>query len=116
MQRILLYRNGDTAPEVVRYVGNYSEWFGRVVQRRATLHLHIAAEQPRPDVAGVDAVVLTGSPLSVIERRSLRLTDDAERQGRVAVGAAQALLSRAADTPEAEGVLLNFLVHFAARA
>src|SRR5436305_1546055 len=67
MRRILLYRNGETAAEVVRDVGNYREWFGRVLGERAALHLHLAWQQPRPEHAGFDGVVLTGSPLSLVE-------------------------------------------------
>src|SRR5437879_4048083 len=70
MRRILLYRNGETAAEVVRDVGNYRDWFGRVLGERAHLHLHLAYEDPRPDHTGFDGMVLTGSPLSLVEPTS----------------------------------------------
>jgi GMP synthase (glutamine-hydrolysing) len=65
--RILLYRNGHTHPDVVRDVGDYREWFSRVVGDRAHLHPHLACEDPRPSTAGLDGVVLTGSPLSLVD-------------------------------------------------
>ena len=64
--RILLYRTGETAAEVVRDVGNYREWFSRVVGDRASLEPHMAWEMPHADHREHDAIIITGSPLSLV--------------------------------------------------
>lgn len=68
-RRLLLYRNGPTAPQVVADVGDYFEWFTRVIGDRAEVIAHWAQSEPRPPLqsSGFDGVVLTGSPLSLVE-------------------------------------------------
>jgi GMP synthase (glutamine-hydrolysing) len=70
MRRILIYRTGETHPEIVRDVGNYMEWFARVVGDRAVLEPHDAVLEPVPGrgaLEGIDGMVVTGSPLSLVE-------------------------------------------------
>jgi GMP synthase (glutamine-hydrolysing) len=66
MRRILLYKTGETAPELVREVGDYFMWFKRLVDGAAELKLHLAFREPRPDPAGLDGILVTGSPCSLV--------------------------------------------------
>ncbi len=67
MRRILLFKNGHTHPDVKRDVGSYHRWFTRILGDRAELVVHYGMEQPRPSAAGFDALILTGSPASLVE-------------------------------------------------
>ena len=70
IRTILIYRTGETHPEIVRDVGNYMDWFARVVGDRAALMPHDAVTEPVPPRAaldGIDGMVVTGSPLSLVE-------------------------------------------------
>lgn len=67
MRRILLYRTGETHHDITRDVGSYLDWFGRLTAGRAELEPHDATAVPRPASAGLDGVVVTGSPLSLVE-------------------------------------------------
>jgi len=66
MRRILLYKTGETAPEIVAEVGNYLQWFSRIIGDRAELTLHYGFRHPRPSATGFDGVVVTGSPCSLV--------------------------------------------------
>lgn len=65
--RLLVYRTGNTHPDVVRDVDDYFQWFGRILGERALLVEHVAFEAPRAELDGIDGVIITGSPLSVAE-------------------------------------------------
>jgi GMP synthase (glutamine-hydrolysing) len=66
-KRILLYKNGHTAPEVKRDVGSYFRWFSRILDERVELVIHYGMEQPRPSREGFDGIILTGSAASLTE-------------------------------------------------
>ncbi len=65
-RRILLYKTGETAPELVAEVGDYMKWFTRLVGDRAELVLHYGFRDPRPSTAGFAGVMVTGSPCSLV--------------------------------------------------
>jgi GMP synthase (glutamine-hydrolysing) len=66
MKRILLYKNGVTDPNLVPHIGDYELWFGRVLGAQACLEVHRGFEAPAHPVSGYDAVVMTGSPRSLV--------------------------------------------------
>jgi GMP synthase (glutamine-hydrolysing) len=70
---------------------------------------HVRGVQFHPEM---DARVIK----RVIQNRHAILTDDAHRTGRLGRHCADTLLGRASDTPDAERVVLNFLLHFARHA
>jgi GMP synthase (glutamine-hydrolysing) len=66
MKSVLLLKPGRTSSRAV--LGDYESWFGAAVEGLARLHpveLH-EGERP-PPLEGFDAVIMTGSPLSVID-------------------------------------------------
>jgi GMP synthase (glutamine-hydrolysing) len=66
-RRILLYKNGHTHPDVKRDVGSYHRWFSRILGDRAELIVHYGMEAPRPDAAGFDGIISSGSTSSLVE-------------------------------------------------
>jgi GMP synthase (glutamine-hydrolysing) len=70
---------------------------------------HVRGVQFHPEM---DAVVIR----RLIEHRRLILNEDAERTGRAAAASAHRLLEHAADTPDAERVVRNFVAEFVARS
>lgn len=66
-RRLLLYKTGETDPQLVSAIGDYERWFERVVGEDARLELHRAFERPRHVWAGYDGMVITGSPRSLVE-------------------------------------------------
>ncbi|MFB1481313.1 glutamine amidotransferase [Corallococcus sp. RDP092CA] len=71
MKNVLLLKAGDAATPVQRSVGDYERWFLQTIglsgQRFDILPVHRGAPLPR-DARGYDAVMMTGSPLSVTRR------------------------------------------------
>jgi GMP synthase (glutamine-hydrolysing) len=71
MKNVLLLKAGDAATSVQRSVGDYEQWFLRTIglsgQRFDILPVHKGAPLPK-DAKGYDAVMMTGSPLSVMKR------------------------------------------------
>ncbi len=66
--RILIVKAGTAAPEIVREHGDYDEWFIRVLGKPERFTVVAAfREEPLPDPKPFDAVIVTGSPLSVCE-------------------------------------------------
>src|SRR5262245_441782 len=65
-RRILLYKTGETAPELVAEVGDYMKWFSRLVGDRAEPALHYGFREPRPPIDGWAGVMVTGSPCSLV--------------------------------------------------
>ncbi|MCP3103329.1 glutamine amidotransferase [Myxococcus sp. K15C18031901] len=68
VKNVLLLKAGDAAEHVRLSVGDYEQWFLRTIglsgYRFDILHVHRDAPLPA-DAAGYDAVMMTGSPLSV---------------------------------------------------
>jgi GMP synthase (glutamine-hydrolysing) len=67
VQRILLYKTGETDPTLVPHIGDYERWFARVIGDDAALELHRAFERPQHDLSGYDGMVISGSPRSLVE-------------------------------------------------
>ncbi|MCE9667533.1 glutamine amidotransferase [Myxococcus stipitatus] len=70
VKNVLLLKAGDAAEHVRRSVGDYEQWFLRTIglsgYRFDILPVHRDAPLP-PDASGYDAVLMTGSPLSVTQ-------------------------------------------------
>jgi len=69
MKRILLYKTGETAPELVRDIGDYERWFARVMGDGVELEIHLGFAEPRRHnmgLASYDGMVITGSPRSLV--------------------------------------------------
>jgi GMP synthase (glutamine-hydrolysing) len=64
VKHILLYKTGETAPELVRDIGDYERWFARVLGDGVALEIHHAFSEPRHH-RFYDAMVITGSPRSL---------------------------------------------------
>lgn len=86
MKNVLLLKAGDAAHSVRLSVGDYEHWFvGSLAPggcQLDILHVHRGAKPP-DSAAGYDAVMMTGSPLSVT-----RLEPWMERAAEFMVGAA----------------------------
>ncbi|MBN8466026.1 glutamine amidotransferase [Corallococcus exiguus] len=71
MKNVLLLKAGDAATSVQLSVGDYERWFLQTIglsgQRFDILPVHKGAPLPK-DAKGYDAVMMTGSPLSVTQR------------------------------------------------
>jgi GMP synthase (glutamine-hydrolysing) len=65
--RILLYKTGATDPSLTSDIGDYEQWFGRILSSTAHLEVHCAIEEPRHPLGGYDAMVITGSPRSLVD-------------------------------------------------
>jgi GMP synthase (glutamine-hydrolysing) len=68
-RRILLFKTGRTDGQLRKDVGDYEQWFGRAFGDRVELHVHDAVLDPagaRANVRGMDGMVITGSPLSLV--------------------------------------------------
>ncbi|WP_164010256.1 glutamine amidotransferase [Pyxidicoccus trucidator] len=70
VKNVLLLKAGDAAPAVRLSVGDYERWFLQTIglsgYRFDILHAHRNAPLP-PSADGYDAVMMTGSPLSVTQ-------------------------------------------------
>ncbi len=66
-RRVLLYKTGETDPVLVKDIGDYERWFGRVMGDEVSLEVHRAFESPRHRVSGYHGLVITGSPRSLVE-------------------------------------------------
>ncbi len=67
MRRILLFKTGQTDGTLKGDIGDYEEWFGRVLGERAHIEVHDAVTQPTVDTRGFDGFLITGSPRSLVE-------------------------------------------------
>jgi GMP synthase (glutamine-hydrolysing) len=65
--RILLFKTGCTDGMLREQVGDYEQWFGRVLGEVVGLDVHDAIREPRVDVRGFDGIVISGSPRSLVE-------------------------------------------------
>lgn len=66
MKRVLLLKPGVTSSKAV--LGDYESWFGEATAGLATMHpIELHAGERAPSLDGFDAVIMTGSPLSVTE-------------------------------------------------
>ena len=67
MHRILLYKTGETDPNLVPHIGDYERWFSRVLGDDYALEVHCAFDKPQHQLTGYDGMVITGSPRSLVE-------------------------------------------------
>jgi GMP synthase (glutamine-hydrolysing) len=66
-RQILLYKTGQTAPELVASIGDYERWFSRVMGDTVELEIHLAFSEPRHHrLTSYDAMIITGSPRSLV--------------------------------------------------
>ena len=66
MKRVLLLKPGVTSSKAV--LGDYEQWFGEATAGLATMHpVELHAGERAPSLNGFDAVIMTGSPLSVTQ-------------------------------------------------
>jgi GMP synthase (glutamine-hydrolysing) len=67
VRRILLFKTGATDGTLKGDVGDYEEWFGRVLGERARIDVHDAVTRPAVAVSGFDGLLITGSPRSLVD-------------------------------------------------
>ena len=68
MKRVLLLEAGEVLPPLLTTHGDYHRWFQRALAGRCELVvLPVYRDVPLPSWRGYDAVMMTGSPLSVTE-------------------------------------------------
>lgn len=67
MRRLLLFKTGQTDGRLRSDIGDYEQWFARVLGEAVQLLVHDAVQAPRADVRGLDGIVITGSPRSLVE-------------------------------------------------
>ncbi len=67
VRRLLLFKTGQTDRTLKGDIGDYEEWFGRVLGERAHIAVHDAVTQPSVEIAGFDGMMITGSPRSLVE-------------------------------------------------
>lgn len=77
VSRILLYKTGETDPTLVPHIGDYEKWFSRVIGDGFALEVHRAFEKPVHRLSGYDAMVITGSPRSLVAPHNEPWMDDA---------------------------------------
>ncbi len=65
-KRILVYKTGQTDHRLVADIGDYESWFGRVLPDFEQV-VHNAFDQPEASLDDVDAVLVTGSPRSLVK-------------------------------------------------
>ena len=66
MRKILLFKTGQTDGSLRGDVGDYQDWFGRVFGAAVQLEVHDAINLPRADPRGLDGIIITGSPRSLV--------------------------------------------------
>jgi len=104
-RNVLLLKAGETSPAVRLRVGDYDGWFARAFHaagvRVTTVHVALGEPLPRK-LRAFDAVVMTGSPLSVTQRvpwmdraEELLLDAEARRMGVLGVCFGHQLLAHA---------------------
>jgi GMP synthase (glutamine-hydrolysing) len=77
VSRILLYKTGATDPTLLPDIGDYEKWFARVLGDGFSLEVHRAIEKPRYRLSGYDAMVISGSPRSLVAAHREPWMDDA---------------------------------------
>lgn len=66
MRRLLLFKTGQTDGSLRDDLGDYQDWFGRVYGDAVKLEVHDAINLPRADLRGLDGLIITGSPRSLV--------------------------------------------------
>jgi GMP synthase (glutamine-hydrolysing) len=90
MRKLLLYKTGETDPQLVCDIGDYEAWFARVLGENVELELHRAFEAPHHRVSGYDGLIVSGSPRSLVSPEPWM--DDAAAFVRCAADAGVAVL------------------------
>jgi len=67
VRRLLLFKTGQTDNLLRADIGDYEQWFSRVLGERVHLHVHDAITQPRTDVTHLDGMIVSGSPRSLVD-------------------------------------------------
>ncbi len=67
MRRLLLFKTGQTDTTLRCDIGDYEEWFSRVLGEHVSLDVHDAVQRPYADVAGLDGFLISGSPRSLVD-------------------------------------------------
>jgi GMP synthase (glutamine-hydrolysing) len=67
MRKLLLYKTGETDRQLVKDIGDYEGWFGRVLHEAVHLEMHRAFEAPHHRIEGYDGLIISGSPRSLVE-------------------------------------------------
>ncbi len=67
LRKVLLFKTGQTDGSLRCDIGDYEEWFSRVLGEAVRLEIHDAIVSPKADVRGLDGMVITGSPRSLVE-------------------------------------------------
>jgi GMP synthase (glutamine-hydrolysing) len=67
MRRVLVLQAGSCEPVVRARLGDFPDWFARRLAARAALRVLRPYEEDLPRVAGLDGVLVTGSPASVLD-------------------------------------------------
>ena len=70
MRRLLLFKTGQTDTSLRGDIGDYEEWFARVLGDEISLDVHDAVTSPFADVSGLDGFIISGSPRSLVEPES----------------------------------------------
>ena len=77
MHRILLYKTGETDPELVPTIGDYETWFSRVLGDDASSRFTAPSTSRTTSSRGYDGMLITGSPRSLVEGEVEPWMDDA---------------------------------------
>jgi GMP synthase (glutamine-hydrolysing) len=67
VRRVLLFKTGTTDGSLRGDIGDYEEWFGRILGTQVVVDVHDAVGIPERDVRGLDGIVISGSPRSLVE-------------------------------------------------
>ena len=67
MRRVLVLQTGSCDPAVRARFGDFPDWFARRLAARVELRVLRPYEAALPPLAGLDGVLVTGSPKSVVE-------------------------------------------------
>jgi GMP synthase (glutamine-hydrolysing) len=67
LRRLLLFKTGQTDNRLRPDIGDYEEWFSRVLGDTVKLAVHDAVTTPHAEVTHLDGMVITGSPRSLVE-------------------------------------------------
>jgi GMP synthase (glutamine-hydrolysing) len=67
LRTVLLFKTGQTDGSLKGDIGDYEEWFSRILGEAVRLDVHDAITEPRADVSGLDGLLITGSPRSLVD-------------------------------------------------
>ncbi len=90
MRHVLLYKAGQTDPQLKGEIGDYEQWFSRVLGETVSIEIHLAFDKPSYRISGYDGLIVSGSPRSLVE--SEPWMDDAAGFVRDAAAAGVAVL------------------------